>query len=129
MALMNAQTVLCLLGKKEEAVKASKELQKQPDLFYTLRRDAILRCVAYNAGQLTEDKLVKAAEASKWDQCLAHYYIGMMKLAQGDREGARVHFDKVVKTRAFIWDAYDLSWVFQARLKNDLTWPPWIKQP
>jgi hypothetical protein len=50
----------------------------------------------------------------------------MTKLAEGDRKGARKHFDKVVKTRAFIWGPYDMSWVYQARLTKDPNWPPWI---
>jgi hypothetical protein len=50
----------------------------------------------------------------------------MTKLAKGDRKGAQEHFDKVAKTRAFVWAPYDLSWVFQTRLEKDHNWPPWI---
>jgi hypothetical protein len=116
-----------LLGKKGDAVKASKALLKQPERFYTLRREPILRCLRYNAGELTADELLQGAGRSQWDQCLAHYNVAMTKLAGGDRQGAREHFDKVVKTRAFIWGAYDLSWVFLARL-DDPAWPPWIPE-
>jgi hypothetical protein len=126
LALMTAQTVLCLLGKTVEAVRASKELLKQPERFYILRREPMLRCLRYNAGALSEGDLIRRAKGSRWDQCLVHYYVAMTKLAKGDRKGAQEHFDKVVKTRAFIWAPYDLSWVFQARLANDPTWPPWI---
>jgi tetratricopeptide (TPR) repeat protein len=126
LAVMNAQSVLCLLGQKEDAVRASKVLQKRPELFYTLRRAPILRCRDYHAGDLTADQLVQAAKGSQWDQCLAHYSIGITKLAEGDRNAARAHFATVVKTRAFFWGAYDLSWVLQARLAKDPTWPPWI---
>jgi hypothetical protein len=52
----------------------------------------------------------------------------MTKLAEGQRHEAHAHFDKVVKTRAFIWGTYDLAWVFEARLKKDPNWPPWIEQ-
>jgi tetratricopeptide (TPR) repeat protein len=126
-AVMDAQAVLCLLGKQGDAVKASQKLQKEPGRFYTLRRKPILRCLDYNAGDLPADDLVRGAKGSRWDQCLAHYYIAMTKLAKGDRKGAQEHFDKVVKTRATLWGPYDLSWVFQARLaKAPTTWPPWI---
>jgi hypothetical protein len=128
LALITAQTVLCLLGKKEEAVRASKTLQKQPERFYTLRREPMLRCLSYNAGDLSADELIGRAKGSRWDQCLAHYYVAMTKLAEGDRRGAQEHFDQVVKTRAFIWAPYDLSWVFQARLANDPTWPWWLPE-
>jgi tetratricopeptide (TPR) repeat protein len=126
LAVMDAQTVLCLLRKKEDAVEASKALLKREDLFYTLRRKPILRCVSYNAGELSADELLRRAGRSQWDQCLAHYYIAMTKLAEGDRKGAKEHFDKAVKTRAWGWGEYDLSWVFLSRLEKDPNWPPWI---
>jgi hypothetical protein len=127
-AVMDTQMVLNLLGKKGDAVQASKALLKQPEKFYTLRREPILRCLRYNAGELSEDDLVRGAEGSRWDQCLAHYYVAMTKLAEGDRKGAQEHFDKVIKTRAFLWGTYDMSWVFQARLAKDANWPPWISK-
>jgi tetratricopeptide (TPR) repeat protein len=126
-AVMDTYNVLRLLGKKKEAVEASKALLKRPELFYTLRREPILRCLSYNAGELSEDELLQKAEGSQWDKCLAHYNIAMTKLAEGDRDGAKEHFDKAVKTRAAGWGEYDLSWVFRDRLQ-DPTWPPWIPQ-
>jgi tRNA A-37 threonylcarbamoyl transferase component Bud32/tetratricopeptide (TPR) repeat protein len=127
-AVMDAQSVLRLLGKKEEAVKASEALLEQKDRFYTLRREPIVRCVRYNAGKLTADELIRSAGRSRWDQCLAHYNVAMTKLAGGDRTGAKEHFNKAVKTRATGWGEYDMSWVFLARLENDPTWPPWIPE-
>jgi hypothetical protein len=125
-AAMDTLAVLCLLGKKEEAVKACKELQNQPARFYSLRREPLLACLRYNAGELPADELIRGAKGSRWNECLAHYYVAMTKLAEGDRKGAQEHFDKVIKTRAFQWGPYDLSWVFQARLAKDPTWPRWI---
>jgi hypothetical protein len=130
-ALMNSLTVLNLLGRKEEAVEASQKLQNRPGLFYTLRPKPALRCVAYNADPKANDRtakqLVQAAEGSQWDQCLAHFYVAMRKLAEGDRKKAKEYFKEVVKTRAFMWGAYDLSWVFLDRLK-DRTWPRWVPE-
>jgi hypothetical protein len=127
-AAMDTQSVLCLLGKKEEAVKACKELQNQPARLYSLRREALLACLRYNAGDLPAKEFIDGAKGSLWNQCLAHYYVGMTKLAEGDRKGAQEHFDKVIKTRAFQWGPYDMSWVFQARLAKDPTWPRWISK-
>jgi tetratricopeptide (TPR) repeat protein len=126
LAIMDSQRVLCLLGEKDKAVEASKALLKREDLFYTLRHEPILRCVRYNAGELSADELLRLAGRSQYDQCLAHYNIAMMKLAEGDREGAKEHFDKAVKTRAWGWGEYDLSWVCLSRLEKDRNWPPWI---
>jgi hypothetical protein len=125
-AVMDSQAVLYLLGKKGDAVKASKALQKRKDLFYTLRREPILRCLDYNAGDIPADKLIREAKDSRWDQCLAHYYVAMRNLAEGDRTAAQEHFDKVVNTRAWGWGPYDMIWVFQARLAEDPGWPRWI---
>jgi hypothetical protein len=127
-AVMDSQTVLCLLGKKGDAIEASKALLKQPERFYSLRREPILRCLRYNAGDLSEDDLVRGSGDSRWDQCLAHYCVAMTKLAEGDRKGAQEHFDKVIKTRAYFWGVYDTSWVFRARLARDPNWPPWISK-
>jgi hypothetical protein len=124
-AVMDAQSVLCLLWRKAEAAEASKALLAQKDRFYTLRREPILRCLRYNAGELSADELLQGAGRSRWDQCLAHYNIAMTKLAEGDRKGAKEHFNEAVKTRAWGWGEYDLSWVFRDRLA-DPTWPPWI---
>jgi tetratricopeptide (TPR) repeat protein len=125
-AVMEAQSIYYLLGNKREAVEANKALLKQPDRCYMLRAGPILRCAQYNAGKLTADNLLDAAGRSRWDQCLAHYNIAMTKLAEGDRDGARDHFDKAVKTRASGWGNYDLSWVFRDRLA-DPNWPPRIR--
>jgi tetratricopeptide (TPR) repeat protein len=125
-AVMDTQTVLCLLGKKEDAVRASKALLGQPERFYTLRRDPLLRCLHFNVGDLPADELIRRAGRSRWDQCLAHYSVAMTKLAEGDRKGAQQHFDKLVKTRAFGWGEYDMGWVFQSRFAKDPNWPPWI---
>jgi hypothetical protein len=52
----------------------------------------------------------------------------MTKLAERDRKGTQEHFDKVIKIRALLWGPYDMSWVFQARLAKDRTWPGWISK-
>jgi tetratricopeptide (TPR) repeat protein len=127
-AVMDAQAVLCLLGEKAEAVKASQKLQKEPARFYTLRREPIWRCLRYNAGDLSADDLLQGAQGSRWNECLAHHYVAMTKLADGDRIGAKEHFDQVVETRATLWGTYDMSWVFRDRLAKDHTWPPWIPE-
>jgi serine/threonine protein kinase len=129
-AVMDAQSALRLLGMKDEAVKAGKALLEQKDRFYTLRREPIVRCARYNAGKLKADELLQLAGRSQWDRCLAHYSVAMTKLAEGDRDGARKHFDEAVKTGASGWGEYDLSWVFRDRLDKDPNWPPRIaKKP
>jgi tetratricopeptide (TPR) repeat protein len=126
-AVMETQAVLCLLGEKEASLKASQALLERPVRFYALRPKPLLRCLRYNAGKLSADELIQEAKDSRWDQCLAHFYVAMTKLAEGNRKAAQEHFDKVVKTRAYLWGTYDLAWVFQARLATDPTWPQRIQ--
>ncbi len=65
------------------------------------------------------------AGASRWKLFHAHYLLGLFRLAEGDRLGAKKHFRKAVDTRA-VW-AFDWAWsrMFLHRLENDCTWPPW----
>jgi tRNA A-37 threonylcarbamoyl transferase component Bud32/tetratricopeptide (TPR) repeat protein len=127
-AVMDAQSIHFMLGNKKQAVEVNKALLLHPDRFYTLRAEPIRRCVQFNVGEITANKLLEAAGSSQWDQCLAHYNIAMRMLADGDRDGAREHFDKAIKTRASGWGEYDLSWVFRDRLEKDPNWPPRIPQ-
>jgi hypothetical protein len=108
--------------------RESKELLERPERFDTLRREALLACLRYNAGDLPANQFIDGAKGSRWNQCLVHYYVAMTKLAEGDRIAAQEHFDKAIKTRALQWGPYDMSWVFQARLAKDRAWPRWISK-
>jgi hypothetical protein len=60
-------------------------------------------------------------------QVFVHTEIGLFQLADGDRAGAREHFQKAVETHTI--GAYVWAWsrMFLERLKNDSAWPPWIQ--
>jgi hypothetical protein len=77
-------------------------------------------------GELSEENFLAKAGSSRFNQLTAHCEIGIARLAAGDREGAREHFQKGVATRAF-W-VFDYNWctAFLNRLEKDRTWPPWI---
>ena len=49
--------------------------------------------------------------------------VGMMLLADGDRAGAKPHFQASVATRCFYLGGYDLSRTFLARMEADPAWP------
>jgi hypothetical protein len=113
------------LGRKEQA-RASLRGFRRPyaesedwkEFFEAMRQ--------FGCGELSEDPyLVKAGE-SRWKQGFAHFEIGLSRLADGDRAGARKHFAEAVNTHA-IW-LYQWSWsrMFLSRLENDPKWPPWI---
>ena len=124
---LDAYMVLLLLGDRDFAISKCKELHEQGERFSVLRREHLLRCVAYVAGGEREQPLLDKASNSRWNQCLAHYYIGMKKLAEGKPKQARDHFEQAVETQAFGWFAYDMSWALLGRLENK-GWPPWLKK-
>ena len=124
--LLEVLTLLRFLGDNPAAQEASKDLRKHPKWFSVLRPKPLLQCLEYNAGFLSAIELDNAVKGSLWDECCAHYYIGMTKLGEGDRAAARERFRKAFETRAYLWNVHDLSWVFLARLDADPTWPPWI---
>jgi hypothetical protein len=58
--------------------------------------------------------------------CLNHYLAGLVQLSEGDRKGAREHFQKSVDTHFHSHIVYPYARVFLERLKRDEKWPPWI---
>jgi hypothetical protein len=117
-----------LLQRKSEVVAASQDLLDRNHALPRLRSSVHKNWLAFNAGKLTAAEFEKAAGASRWEQCLTHHAIGMMHLADGDREGARNHFRKSVATRCLFFSfLYDCSRFLLERMDKDPTWPPWIK--
>jgi hypothetical protein len=57
---------------------------------------------------------------------LAFALLGMVRLSEGDREGARESFDKCVATRWVDLPIYPYAQIFLARMKHDPKWPRWI---
>jgi hypothetical protein len=72
------------------------------------------------------DQLLKTAGRCRPKLCEAHFVIGLSRLCEGDRAGARLHFQKCTKTRVFIYWDYVWGRAFLERLQKDRTWPPWI---
>lgn len=59
-----------------------------------------------NYGDLSEAELLKAAGASRYNQCEAHFFVGMTKLAESDRRAAQEHFRASVATRILTYPDY-----------------------
>jgi hypothetical protein len=81
----------------------------------------------YVGEQMTEEEFLRAGKAGSLAWCIQHHLIGLVRLSQGDREGAGKHFQESFGT---MWRAYSLnqySRVFGERLKHDPEWPQWIK--
>ena len=62
-----------------------------------------------------------------WNQCEAYYFIALKLLGEGDRHGAREHFEKSVGTHVYDYFAYQWSRAFLIRMDKDEGWPSWIE--
>ena len=78
----------------------------------------------YVCGWLSEDGLLAAA-TSRGEKSGAHHWIGLSRLADGDRKGAMEHFTAVTALGNY---AVSAEWpeLLSRRLRDDPTWPPWI---
>jgi hypothetical protein len=120
------QTVLQLLGRKAEAIAASRTLREQVVRQNLTRIEWVERLLEYNAGLIAASDLLAATGPSRLNRSEAQFFIGLTLLADGDRAGARDHFRQAVATRVFLFADYQWSRAFLSRLEKDPTWPWWI---
>ena len=74
-----------------------------------------------------EAEFLAAAGPFKSSQLVAHAFIGLGRLSDGDRAGARESFEQAVGTRCFnLTIPYELARLCLARMDQDPAWPPWI---
>ncbi len=125
-AVIFNQATLLLLGKRTEAMAASRELYNHPERLAGLNRAHYLRILDYCGGAIPEDEFLKAEAGSRYNQCEAHFYVALDRLAEGDRAGAREHFQKALATGVFQFIEHEWSRLFLQRMDQDPTWPRWI---
>jgi hypothetical protein len=115
-----------LLGKKDAAIRASLQIRENRPSLSARFGEWYFNYLDYTCGLISEDKLLRAARPSRPNQCEAHFAIGLRRLAEGDRQGAREHFRRCAETRVFIYWDYTWARAFLARMEKDPAWPPWI---
>jgi tetratricopeptide (TPR) repeat protein/tRNA A-37 threonylcarbamoyl transferase component Bud32 len=120
------QTIPRLLGRKAEAIEACRNFRPEFGAFGSWRNGWFQRVLAYNCDLIDSNEFLKDAGASRWNQCEAHFHIGITCLADGDRSAAREHFKKCVAVRIFYSFEYQWGRAFLARLEQNPSWPPWI---
>ena len=126
--------LLLFLGQKQKAIQAARQIRKEPDAvpfwheYETGQRTQNWYCqyLDYLSDRMSEEDFLQAARASRTKRCEAHFVIALKHLCEGDRSGAREHFEKCVETRVFIF--WDWIWAraFLKRVQQDPTWPRWI---
>jgi tetratricopeptide (TPR) repeat protein len=123
-----AAAIPLLLGRKPDAVKASLKARDDPTVpvppWY---KGWYHRYLDYLCDRIPEDELIRAAGRCRPMLCEAHFQIGLRHLAEGDRAGARDHFQKCDETHVFLYWDHKWARAFRDRLAQDRTWPKWIK--
>jgi tetratricopeptide (TPR) repeat protein len=124
-----AAAIPLLLGRKADAVQASLKVRADPTVpvppWY---KGWYHRYLDYLCDQISEDELIRAAGRCRPMLCEAHFQIGLRHLAEGDRDGARDHFQKCDETRVFLYWDHKWARAFRDRLAQDRTWPQWVKK-
>jgi tetratricopeptide (TPR) repeat protein len=118
-------TVLMLLGRRMQAV-ALLERYRLPPGQRAAHWEAPEATRQFISGQVSEEKHLAKAGASRVLLSGAHFEVGLSHLAAGDRAGARWHFQKAVATRAYWSGTYFQSQMLLSRLEKDPGWPPWM---
>jgi len=123
------QATVLLLGGREEAMAAGRGLYHPKGI--TGLSPHYLRILDYWGGSVSAGDVLTAEAGSRCYQCETHFYVGLERLAQGDRLGARECFRKAVAMRIFWYAEHHWSRLFLKRMDQDPTWPPWIplKEP
>ena len=122
---LSKPALLFFLGQKEEALDLL--ARQQPRLDANPTNNLYHKLVPYwkNPDAANEKALLDFASGSRASLVLAHWHIGIRLLGEGDRAGARRHFEACVAIRyPFFW-GYLESRALLARMK-DPKWPPWI---
>jgi serine/threonine protein kinase len=124
---LTGQMALLLLNKVEESRTSCRTYLRQ-GLASPIKNAEMQRALAYlsGTGTMSAEDYLKAAGASRVDQTNVHYFVGLTRLAEGNREAACDHFGKAVRTGGFMFDHFELSWALLGRLEQDRHWPRWI---
>jgi len=125
-AVIYSKTILLLAGLKDEARHAYNAAKNQKDRLPNANAEFWNVLLRFCCGEISASDLLRVAGLSRRNQCMAHYMIGLTRLAEGDRAAARDHFQKCVGTRCFYFYDFEFSDAFLRRMERDPNWPPWI---
>jgi tetratricopeptide (TPR) repeat protein len=117
---------LFLLGEERVAIEKARELYQttEPSDFWPLGREL----TEYRAGMISEKKeaeLVELAGDSERDKAEIYWIIGVRKLSQGNREGARASFNKIASSPMYFWTSIMWARAFAERIE-DPNWLDWL---
>ena len=118
----NAQLLLRLRGKLDEAIDDSQQFLEEPQNFPPVRQNEFKFALEYCAGQRTAEDLVKSLQ-QRGDLCNAHLCIALTELAKGNRAAAVRHLQQSLATRYYEYFPYQYSSMLLSRMRRDPAWP------
>jgi hypothetical protein len=115
--------MLCLLGMKHEAITSWREAR----LHLAPKLDGIWqRYLEFGCGDITEAEFLSVT-GDRWFEFEQYFYVGLVRLSDGDRAGAANCFEKAIADN---WPnplgVVDACRLFLLRMIQDATWPAWI---
>jgi tetratricopeptide (TPR) repeat protein len=117
---------LLFLGKRAEAAKLRFVVDHRGFMAPGYARHPLREYIAETIG---EEEMLKPWKGLPplMGVCMGHFWVGMVRLSEGDRKGACESFEKCVATRWVDLPIYPYAQIFLARMKHDPKWPQWIE--
>src|SRR5262249_51108061 len=117
-------TLMLLFDKRSEAIARTNDMiALAPKPEYAQRLKLLAERFARNG---SDDAAIQFVGTSRIKLCHQYHFVGLARLMDGDRRGAREAFQKCLNTGLFSDVPFKYSRVFLDRLTNDPTWPAWI---
>jgi tetratricopeptide (TPR) repeat protein len=112
-------------GDLPSAIAAAESIASQSR---TLEWDQYQRVVDYlrNPSAQAENLLLSAAAPFSNATSYAENAVGMVALARGERDKAKLHFANAIAQGKFYWWSHCWSKAYLELLNNDPTWPQWV---
>lgn len=77
-------------------------------------------------GDISGEEYLKRAEPSRFERAWGNFVVGMEKLASGDRELAKRHFETSLSYQLTFSFFDAMGRALLTQLDRDPAWPPWI---
>ena len=113
----------CLMGEPERAEAEVRKIGIQDNV-----RGLTRRRYQFHAGEITAEELLEYSKNSRQSLGKSHFNIGMLLLAEGQREAARQHFRQSAAYRNITSYHTFQSRAMLAQLDREPDWPTWIRE-
>jgi hypothetical protein len=114
---------LYLTGQPERVKEKAKELRASRYRWRGMSEADWELFLRFWEGKLDESEFLKAPMAGRRQKIARFYSVGMKRLGEGDREGAREAFTAFYEARTFATGEWEFCCSFLIRMNTDPDWP------